>query len=476
MNPFQANPPGKKLMSVIAVYIAIVTSILVSSGASTLLPVAAKEIGGMDIYSLAMTLAGVSSVALMPLYGYLGARNPAIKRPLFVVSLLVAAVCIFLRGIAPNMWVIIIPSFFLSMYSPSIYVLGYSMVRDMYDQKQAGIYLGAVGTMQSIGMLVGPFLTGAVIQAAGWRAVNFVIFPLFALSALLMFLGCKVTHEEAKSMASAGGKFDFPGAAAVVVFLGAFILALSLGKMAPFGSTISNTLFALAVVALIVLIIVISKKGAAAFLPAPVLKDRNTLCLTAANFFGNFSTMAVFFFLPMYILYVMKQTPVAAGAATSFYAIAGLFMGPILGRAIAKAGNGRAVIAGLSGFFRAAVLVAFILLLKPTTPLVLVYALMFVSGFYSVAGGVSPAVAPQVQLKPEVRQLGNSVVQLGANFGSSIGIAIYTAVITVLGPMNGLPVGLWIATAAAVIVFFVALPLKKLESTSGPSASQNASM
>ncbi|WP_258360135.1 MFS transporter [Moorella sulfitireducens] len=471
MNPFQANPPGKKIMSVIAVYLAIVTSILVSSGASTLLPVAAKEIGGIEFYSLAMTLSGVVSIILMALYGYFAAANPAGRRILFTVSLLVAAACIFLRGIAPNMWVIVLPSTLLAMYSPSIYILGYSLIRDMYDQKQAGIYLGIVGTMQSLGMLIGPTLTGMIIQIAGWRVVNFIISPLFALSGLLMFFGCKVSKEEAKSMARSIGKFDYPGAFSVAVFLGALVLALSLGKIAPFGSIQNNALLALSFIALLVLIFVVKEKRADAFIPSTVLTDRNTVCLAAANFFGNLSTMALFFFLPLYILYVMKQSPLSAGAAISFYSIAGLFMGPILGRMIAVAGNGRTVLVWFSGVLRVIVTVAIIFLLKPTTPLITVYILTFLAGFYSTAGGVAPAVAPQIQIRPEIRQQGNSVVQLAQNLGSAIGISIYTAVITAFGPMNGMPIGLWIAAGAAVAVIIFALPLKKLESV--PQAQSN---
>ncbi|HWQ78847.1 MAG TPA: MFS transporter [Anaerovoracaceae bacterium] len=457
-------------MSVIAVYLAVVTSILVSSGASTLLPAAAQQIGGMDIYSMAMTLSGVSSVALMPLYGYMGARYPAVKRPLFAASLLIAAVCIFLRGIAPTMWVIVIPSFFLGMYSPSIYILGYSMIRNMYDQKQAGVYLGIVGTMQSIGLLLGPVATGVLIQTAGWRVVNFAFFPLFAIAAILMFFGCKVTQEEVKSMSFVHGKFDYPGAFAVVMFLASLILALSLGQRAPFGSPLNNTLFIISAAAFIALILVIRKKGVDAFLPAPVLRDKNTLCLTAANFFSVFSSMAITFFLPMYIMLVMKHEPTAAGMSISVYAIAGLFMGPIFGRMIGKAGNARSVIMWGSGALRCLIQVAFMFLLTPNTSLWTIYGLMFIAGFYSVAGGVSPAVAPQIQIKAEIRQQGNSVIQLGQNFGGAVSIAVYTAVITAMGPEDGFPVGLAIAAVAAAIVFVVAIPLKRLEAST-PSQS-----
>lgn len=132
------------------------------------------------------------------------------------------------------MWTIIIPSVFLGLYSPAIYVLSYSTIRDIYDRKQAGVFLGLAGTMQSIGMLVGGPLVGGLVQAAGWRVPFFVIGPLFLIAGILVFFGVKVSKEETKQMVSTSASFDFPGALAVVVFLATFVLALSLGKLAPF--------------------------------------------------------------------------------------------------------------------------------------------------------------------------------------------------------------------------------------------------
>jgi MFS family permease len=462
LNPFQANPSGKKMMSVIAVYIILVTSIFVSSGASIVLPIAAEEIGGMDIYSLAMTLSGVSSVALMPLYGYLGAKNPALRRSLFTVSLLIPAACIFLRGIATSMWIIVIPSVFLGMYSPAIYILGYSTVRDMYDRKAAGTYLGIVGTMQGIGLLLGPALTGLVIENLGWRALFFIVFPFFILAALLMFFGCKVTKEETKHMAVAG-TFDYLGAVSVMMFLAALLLFLSLGSRAPYGSSLSNALLAIALAGLALLIVDIKKKGNAAFVPAPALKDTNTLCLTIANFFGNFSVMACVFFLAPFIMYVMGHNAVSTSIANSAYAIIPLFMGPIIGRAIGKAGNARSIIMWGSGAYRFVLQIALLFALGPQTPIWIIYILMFLAGLYGSAGGVAPAVAPQIQLRPEIRQQGNSIIQLGQSFGGSVSIAVYTAVITSRGVEAGFKTALIIAAAAAAIVFFSGIPLKKLE-------------
>ena len=76
---------------------------------------------------------------------------------------------------------------------------------------------------------------------------------------------------------------------------------------------------------------------------------------------------------------------------------------------------------------------------------------------------MAPAVAPQIQLRPEIRQQGNSVIQLGQNFGGSVSIAVYTAVIASRGVEAGFKTALVIAAACAAIVFFAGIPLKKLE-------------
>ena len=54
-----------------------------SSTLSTMLPMAAEEIGGKDYYSLASTIGAPLSIAAMPLWGYIAARSPHLKVPLF---------------------------------------------------------------------------------------------------------------------------------------------------------------------------------------------------------------------------------------------------------------------------------------------------------------------------------------------------------------------------------------------------------
>jgi MFS family permease len=442
----------------------MVAMVMLTSGVSILLPEAAKEIGGETVYSLAQTLQGILSIILMPLYGYIGAKSPAIKRALITGSLFIGAAAMIGCGFANNMWTVIIFSFLLGCTPAAVYVTSFSLIRDMYDAKQAGLLLGAVGTIIALGILAGSVVTGVIVQFLGWRAMFYILGALYAVGGLLVFSGAKISREASKAIAVDMGMFDLPGAVATTLFLGGLVLALSLTNYAPFGSPYNLLCFAIGAVGLIWLMIDVNKKKTQAFIPAPVLKDLNTLCLTLNNLFSMLSAMALFFFLPLYVIYVMALAPTYAGLALTVFSIPGLFMGPVFGRIIGKSGNARNV-SIVTQIIRIAIHIAFVILLSPATPILLVYALMFIGGFYGSTGSVIPAAAPQIQIKPEIRQLGNSMVQLAQNLGSSISIAIYTMVISLNGIASGFKVACVIAGVFAVGALLVSFPLKKLEAT-----------
>jgi MFS family permease len=135
------------------------------------------------------------------------------------------------------------------------------------------------------------------------------------------------------------------------------------------------------------------------------------------------------------------------------------------GRIMAKTGTARETVMVSGGLLRFAVQLAMLLIVvmhASTVPIYAVYIIMFVGGFYSAVGGVTPAVAPQVQLREEVRPLGNSIIQLGANFGSAVGICIFTAVIAAVGLEQGFKILLIITSFISICDFIFAIPLKKL--------------
>jgi MFS family permease len=460
-NPFSRAPAAKKRMTLVGIYVAALVTRFISTGSFTLLPMAAQDIGGMDIYPLASTLGGLLSICAMPLFGYFGSRDPSLKRPLLLASLLVGAVVMLIDALAPAMPVIIFANFFYGVVSAGIFVVAFSLVRDMYGATQAGAYLGFIGTMTSIGMLVGPTLAGLVIDGLGWRFVYHIGWVLLAVAAVLVSAGIKVGREEARRLARAPGPLDLPGMVALVLFLLGLVLALSLGTSSvPFGSAGSDALVMLAAASFLVLVLVIRKKRAAAIIPSTVLKDRNTVVLALCNALSTCSTMALSFFLPAYIINVLGGSALQSGLATASYAVLGVFICPVLGRMIAKAGTARPLLT-VGTAVRLAVTVAFILVLSPGMARWIVYPLMLVAGFYSAQQNVTFSTAPQIQIGPAIRFQANSVIQTAQNLGSTVGMAVYTMIMASWGIADGLPRALAFAAFAAAAALVIGQFLHK---------------
>ena len=456
MTCFERAPANKKRLTLIAVFVMLFASVLQSGTDSVILALAAAEIGGTEYYALAKSFSSVSAAVLMPMFAYLGAKDPSRKRSLFIWSALAGAVCIFLRAIATHMAIIVAAGILHGMFSSGLYVIGYSIIRDIYDQKTAAKYLGFVVTMNSLGTLIGPIVSGVMIDMLGWRIVCHIIW-------IIALAGVKVTKEDAAELAVETGSFDLSGTISLSVFLGAISLFLALGSsLIPFGSTTSNILLVVSLVGLVGLILTIRKKGNNCIIPVPVLKDRNTLILTINSFLMNFSLIAIFFFIPSYILYVLNGSATQSGLTTTLLSIPGLFMGPIYSRMIANKGSARGVLT-IGMILRVVVHAAFIFILSPSTDLMVIYALMIIAGFYQSAHVCTMTTAPQIQLAADKRTYGNAMIQVTMALGSSIGSAVYSMVIAAKGIVDGLKVAFVIAMVAAIIVLVISQFLVKNE-------------
>lgn len=461
-NPFADAPEAKKMITFIAICLAVFGSIFQSTTLSTFLPLAAADIGGMEIYSLASTVGSPLAVACMPLWGYIAARSPHMKINMITISMACGAIAVLLRAFAPSMGVIIAAMIFWGFVSPGIFVCGFALIREMWGAEKGGARLGLTSTILMIASLIGPIGGGALMDALGWRALNWFLLVFIGLAfIMLLFFSIKVKKEDVAHLARES-KFDFSGTIALVIGLGGLIVWISCGKsLLPFGTLWSNVVLAVTIVALIVMVVIIKKKQGDAIIPAPAMKDRNVLAFTFANFFSMFSNMALFFFLPAYIINVMGGTGLMAGGAVAIQSIIGIFLGPIVGKKIGKSGSAKGF-SMWNGALRCIFNVAFIVILLWFPNYIVVCVVMFLSGFYNSISNVVFAAGPQVMLKPELRMQGNSVIQCGQNFGGGVGTAVYTVCIAA-GLTQGMPIALGIAAVAGALVFVCSLFMKKQE-------------
>ena len=127
-NPIMNAPEGKKKISLFAVYFGMISMMFMSSINSTLLPVAALEIGGTEIYSMVNTVAGVIGICFMPLYGNLCQKRPSLKTTLFSLSFLLAALCRILCAFAKNIFYLIAVTILQVPLSAAVFICGYGLI------------------------------------------------------------------------------------------------------------------------------------------------------------------------------------------------------------------------------------------------------------------------------------------------------------------------------------------------------------
>ena len=470
MNPYQEATKSQKMLMLFALYLGIIANLMVSSTNATLLPIAAQEFDSYSIYGLAQSIAGVLGVCAMPIFGFVAARNPHLKRQLMSLGLIVGAAVILARCLAFNYWIIIVANIFWGLVSAALFVVGFTVVRDMFDQKKAAFYLGLNSTMMSIALIAGPLVGGVVIDNVGWRAWSWVVFVVLALAFVMCyFFGIKVTKEQCKDLAVKGGTFDFAGGASVTVFLAMLILVLSLGgSYVPFGTMGSNIMVVVGVVALICLVFVVRKKGNDAIVPLDAVKDRNTLVFASCNLLHNLGFMAITFFVPAYVMMQLAADPVvttlgpalAGGFVSICSALSGLFLGPVWGKMIAKDASAKRAMT-IANVFRVLSMAALLFVLNPGTPALVVYLVVFFAGVANSNMQSSMSAGPQVMLRPEIRATGNSIVQLGQNLGAGIGVALFTLLVG-MDPVHGMTICLVVSLVAFVVLTLITFLLKKI--------------
>ncbi len=453
-------PNGKKYLLLAVMYVAAFSTMVFSGSDSILLPKAGEALGALDYYSVALPLSSIVTIVMMPLTGFLMARNPGIKIRLFAILWAVAVAGAIIMAAAMNYGMIIIGMMLARMCFPAVYVAGFSIIRELFDAKQAGLYIGLSNTVMLGSNVIVPTISGVIIDVCGWRMMYIVLAVCCALPALTAFFSRVSYPARAKALA-VNMPFDFIGLFALVLTMGGFIPFVALGRsLVPFGTPLSWGFLALFAVGIVVLAYAVRKKGEACVLPLPALKDKNVLCLFLGNFTNNFAILSVYFFLPTYMMLVMGCSATEAGLATSLHSIPGVFLAAFVGRWIGK--HQSIKMPNWVGFiFRFLVIGFFAFFLTPETPSWVPIAVFFVGGFYTAMAGSLYTAGPQILIPSAKRASGVGIVTMGQNLGSATATCVYGLMMSAFGIANGLHYAFMLALVIVVINWLVLLPVKK---------------
>lgn len=229
----------------LATFLETIDSSAVSLALPTLVKVFAVNFALVQWVMLAFVLA---QATLMLVMGRLG--DTFGKKPIFLSGLVIAAVGATLCGLAPNLEWLIALRVLQAVGVAMAMALSFGIVAEAFPPSERGMALGTIGSIVSLGTVIGPVIGGLILSALSWRWLFFLNLPF----ALLSFpIGLRALPHLRQG---SGGRFDYSGSFIFFLCLLAFLLATTFGQSLGFAEPRILLLLGLAACLLLVFVYV----------------------------------------------------------------------------------------------------------------------------------------------------------------------------------------------------------------------------
>ena len=263
--------------------------------------------------------------SLILLGGSLGDRFG--RRRLFVIGTIWFAAASLLCGLAPTAETLVVARVLQGIGGGLLMPGSLAMIQGAFVREDRAPAIGAWSGFGGIGAAVGPFLGGALIDAASWRWIFLVNLPVAVVA-----IWIAVRHVPESRSPASGTHFDVLGAGLAMVALGGITYALIQwgGAVAPVAGLVG--------VAAAVAFLLVESRVQHPMMPLGLFGDRvfsaaNTMTLLVYAALG-----AVLFFLVLQLQTVVGYTALQAGVATLPITVCMLFLASRGGRLAVRIG------------------------------------------------------------------------------------------------------------------------------------------
>ncbi|MFZ3166551.1 MAG: MFS transporter [Candidatus Methanoperedens sp.] len=172
---------------------------------------------------------------------------------------------------------------------------GVAIVTHAFPPRERGKAMGLIGTVVSIGSMVGPVMGGFLIQRVGWQSIFYINLPVGIIGTVMAL---KILQKDETT--NKGQTFDIPGGLTLFISLISLLLALSQGQEKGWGSDFIISLF----ISSIVFFIIFVRIETTAKQPVLDLGHFKNRQFAAANISALISFMAMFsviLLMPFYL-------------------------------------------------------------------------------------------------------------------------------------------------------------------------------
>lgn len=164
------------------------------------------------------------------------------KKPLFAAGYAIFTIASVLCGLAPTIGWLIAARVVQGIGGALFLALGMAIVTEAFPPQERGRALGLVGSIVSLGVVLGPTLGGVLLESLSWHWIFFVNLPVGIIGYWLVLRFVPNTQPAGNQV------FDFGGAAALSISLLALLLGLTIGQRQGFVDPTALLLFVVAAV------------------------------------------------------------------------------------------------------------------------------------------------------------------------------------------------------------------------------------
>jgi EmrB/QacA subfamily drug resistance transporter len=299
-----------------------------------------------------------------------------------------------------------------------------ALVTDAFPREQLGVAMGTNVMVAAVGLVLGPVLGGALVNA-GWQWVFWFNVPLALAGSLWAAL---VLHELAKPDKVRG--LDPLGTLAFVVGLTGLVLGISRGGLNGWRDPVTiGGLVAGAV--LLPLFVLVERGQRAPMLDLTIFRNRMFSAATGAAFINGLSRFALMFVFVFYFQGAQGDDPITAGIKLAPLAVGMLVSSPLAGLWADRHGS-RALAA--AGMVVTALGLAGMTMLDVHTPYVWSGLWLTVAGIGSGMFNSPNTAAMMGTVAPQRRGIAAGARTMLQNTGAVISIAFVLAIITAAVP------------------------------------------
>lgn len=407
---------SRKWLVMTAVGLATFLETIDSSAVSLALPTLVKTFRvDFALVQWVMLAFVLSQATLMLVMGRLG--DTFGKKPIFLSGLVIAAIGATLCGFAPTLPWLIALRVLQAVGVAMAMALSFGIVAEAFPPGERGMALGTIGSIVSMGTVIGPVVGGLILDALSWRWLFFLNLP-FALLSLPIGLRT-IPHLRQGS----GGRFDYVGSLIFFISLLAFLLATTFGQ--HIGFTDPRILLLLGLAALFLLVFIyVEGRVVAPVVDLKLFANQQFGINMMQRYLSFVMFVSVSLLLPFYLQTMLGHTPRAAGLLLVAIPIAFGTIAPVAGSLSDRLGARPVTAFGLLLLFLGALSISRLTGQSSTASYIL-HVLPFGLGmgiFQSPNNSVIMSLAPKERLG-----MASSLLSVVRTLGRSSGIAILGA-------------------------------------------------